>query len=183
MKSTISLSCALLGAMLISGPSFIQAQTKHLLTQSLKETGMETEKNKATISKLYQDTLNTGKFELLAHIVSENYEGIGGEKGPAGFAKGIIPVRAAFPDIKWSIEDLIAEGDKVVVKWSWTGTNTSSFTGFPITNKTVTHHAINIFRFDKGKIIKGWMQSDRLGFFQQIGVIAQDAITPPDAVK
>src|ERR1700676_806837 len=126
------------------------------------------EKNKTIVRELYEEILNTGKFELLADIISANYEGPRGIKGPEGFAIAIRPVRAAFPDVHWTIEDMIAEDDKVVVMWSWTGTNTASFDGFPVSHASVTHHAISIFQFHDGKIIKGWMQADRLGFYQQI---------------
>jgi predicted ester cyclase len=162
-------------------PSYAQEKTNQPSVQSTTSTGMKTDqdRNKAIIHRLYEEVLNTGKWELLDQIVSPEFTGISGDKGPAGFARAIKPVMIAFPDIKWTIEDVIAEGDKVMVKWSWTGTNTSSFDGFPVTNKAVKHHAINIFQFDGHQIIKAWMESDRLGFFQQIGVIAADAITPP----
>ena len=137
------------------------------------------DKNKESVRKLYEEILNTGKFELLNQIVSEEYAGPRGIKGPTGFAETIKPVRAAFPDIKWAVEDLIAEGNKVMIRWTWKGTNTGSFDGFPATNKEVIHNAINIFQFSGDKIIKAWMQADRLGFYQQIGVVSADAITSP----
>jgi steroid delta-isomerase-like uncharacterized protein len=187
MKSLINLGCVLSGALLIGMPSFSQVKTNHSLTQSKKEVKMKIdqgqEKNKAAVRKLYEDILNTGKLELLDQVIAEDYTGVLGEKGPAGFAQAIAPVRTAFPDIKWTIEDLIAEGDKVMAKWSWKGTNTSSFNGIPPTNKEVTHHAVNIFQFSGSKISKAWMESDRLGFFQQIGVIPLGLIPPPLPVK
>jgi steroid delta-isomerase-like uncharacterized protein len=136
------------------------------------------EKNKAAIRNLYEGILNKGKMELLNQIISEDYTGIRGEKGAAGFSETVDSIRTAFPDIKWTVEDLIAEGDKVVVRWSWTGTNTSSFRGFPPSQKQVADIAIAIYQFSGDKIIKAWIQSDRLGFLQQIGIIPQDLITP-----
>jgi predicted ester cyclase len=187
MKPLINLGCILSGALLISVPSFSQVKTNYSLTQSKKEVKMGTdqsqEKNKAAVRKLYEDILNTGKLELLDQVIAEDYIGVLGENGPAGFAQAIAPVRMAFPDIKWTIEDLIAEGDKVMAKWSWKGTNTSSFNGIQPTHKEITHHAVNIFQFSDGKIIKAWMESDRLGFFQQIGVIPPGLIPPPLPVK
>ena len=137
------------------------------------------DENKETVRKLYEEIFNTGHLELLNQIVSSDYTGPGGIKGPGGFAESIRRVRAAFPDIKWTVEDLIAEGDKVMARWSWKGTNTDSFDGFPPTNKEVTHNAINIFQFSGNKIIKAWLQADRLAFYQQIDVIPTDAIIPP----
>lgn len=183
MKSSVNAGFILSGAMLINLPVFSQNTTNQSLNESKTTLKMETNQtpsvNKETVRSLYEDILSTGKFELLKQIVSEEYEGPRGIKGPAGFAAAISPLRTAFPDIKWTVEDLIAEGDKVVVKWSWKGTNTSSFDGFPASSKTVMHHAINIFQFEDHKIIKSWMQADRLGFYQQIGVIAPDVTTAP----
>ena len=158
-------------------PASAQVKTDQSLNKSNAEVKMETNKrvdsNKAIISKLYDEILNNGKLELLNQVVSDEYIGPRGIKGPKGFAEAVKPVIMAFPDIKWTIEDIIAEGDKVMVKWSWTGTNRGSFDGFPPTNKVVHHNAINIFQFSGNKIIKAWMQSDRLGFYQQIGVISE----------
>ncbi|PSL43857.1 steroid delta-isomerase-like uncharacterized protein [Chitinophaga niastensis] len=182
MKAAINIGLILSGALLISMPSFSQVETDHLLNKSktaAMEVSQNLDNNKAAVRKLYEEILNTGKLELLNQVIGEEYVGGLGEKGPAGFAEAITPVRNAFPDIKWTIEDLIAEGNEVMVRWSWKGTNKGSFNGFPASNKVVTHHAISIFQFSAGKIIGTWMQSDRLGFFQQIGVIAPDAIKPP----
>ncbi|MDB4900730.1 MAG: hypothetical protein JWQ63_11 [Mucilaginibacter sp.] len=182
MKSIVNLAFILSGALLVSMPAFAQVKTDHSLNKSKMEVKMETNKsvdsNKAIIRKLYEEILNTGKLELLSQVVSDEYTGPRGMKGPAGFAEAIKPIILAFPDIKWTIEDIIAEGDKVMVRWSWTGTNKGSFDGFPPTNKVVNHNAINIFLFSGDKIIKAWMQSDRLGFYQQIGVISLDAVKP-----
>jgi predicted ester cyclase len=72
----------------------------------------------------------------------------------------------------------MAEGNKVIVRWSWKGTNNASFRGLPASNKEVVDNAIAIYEFSGDKIIKAWIQSDKLGFLQQIGVISQDITTP-----
>jgi steroid delta-isomerase-like uncharacterized protein len=179
MKSIVKLGLILSAILLDSKLSFSEVKTSHLLIESKMETATTPDSNKATIRKLFEEILNTRKLELLNQIVADEFRGPHEIKGAAGFAAIVKPVIAAFPDIKWTIEDIIAEGDKVVVRWSWKGTNENSFDGFPANNKVVTHHAIHIFQFSGGKIIAAWMQSDRLGFYQQIGVISQDAIKPP----
>lgn len=135
------------------------------------------EKHKAIIRNLYEKFLNTGNLEMLKEIISERYTGVRGEKGPEGFAETVNSIRIAFPDIKWTIEDLMAEGNKVIVRWSWKGTNKASFRGLPASNKEVVDNAITIYEFSGDKIIKAWIQSDKLGFLQQIGVISQDITT------
>jgi steroid delta-isomerase-like uncharacterized protein len=136
------------------------------------------EESKATVCRIYDEILNTGRLELLGEIISDDFINAQGMKGPDGFAQIITSLRHAFPDIKWEIEDLIAEGDKVVVRWTWTGTNSGSFRGFPVSNKKVTDHAIAIYQFKDNKVVQAWLQTDRLGFLVQIGVIPPDILTP-----
>lgn len=161
--------------------SFSQVKNKSITksTKKLKMDNQIQDRNKATICKLYENILNTGKLDMLNQIISEEYIGVRGEKGAPGFAETVNSIRLGFPDIKWTVEDLIADGNKVVIRWTWKGTNTGSFRGFPASNKQVTDNAIAIYEFSEDKVISAWIQSDRLGFLQQIGVISADAITPP----
>ena len=152
--------------------------TAYLFAQPTMETNQQA-KNKTTVRRLYEEVLNTGNFSIADQFIDPDYTGVRGEKGSGGFTETIKPVRAAFPDIKWTVEDLIAEDNKVVIRWSWVGTNGSSFNGFPVTNKEVTQTAIAIYEFKGDRIIKAWMQSDRLGFFQQIGVLKVEQTNPP----
>lgn len=133
------------------------------------------EKNKEIVRRLYEDCLNTRNFELLDEFVAEEYEGIRDETGPSGFEESVQSIIRAFPDIQWTIEDLIAEGDRVTIRWSWQGIHTGIFRGFLTpTQNHVTDHAIAIYQFRNNKIIKAWIQTDRLGFLQQTGVIPED---------
>jgi predicted ester cyclase len=143
----------------------------------------QTTKNKETIRNLYENILNNGKLDQIGEIISEEYIGVRGEKGPVGFAQTVESLRIGFPDIKWTIEDLIAENDKVIVRWSWKGTNKGSFRGFPISNKAVDDNAIAIYQFSGQKVIRAWIQSDRLGFLIQIGIVSADVLTPPSNEK
>jgi steroid delta-isomerase-like uncharacterized protein len=180
MKLIVNLTVLLSGVLLINTPAFTRVKTGHsLLNRSTMEVNKSADSNKAIIRKLYEEILNKGKLELLNQIVADEFIGPHGMKGPAGFASTVKPVILAFPDIKWNVEDIFAEGDEVVVRWSWVGTNKGSFDGFPATDKEVTHHAIQIFQLNGGKITQAWMQSDRLGFYQQIGIISQDATKSP----
>ena len=142
-----------------------------------------TEQHKAAVRRLYLDILNTGRLELLDQLVSPNYTGPSGEHGPAGLAATVAPLRAAFPDIRWALSDLVADGDKVVVCWEWTGTHQGAFRGFAASHKVVTNQAIAIYAFRDGKIISAWLQSDRLGFLQQIGAISPEIASGPPASR
>lgn len=142
------------------------------------------EKNKEMVRKLYEDLLNTGKLELLDHVIAEDYVGIYGQKGPAAFAETIQTLRQGFPDIQWTIEDLVAAGDRVAVRWTWQGTHTNPFRGFPATNKKVTDKAIAIYQFRDNKVIQAWIETDRLGVLQQIGAVPQDlGLTPQSPTR
>jgi len=75
----------------------------------------------------------------------------------------------AFPDLKRPVEDLVAEGDKVVARWSSTGTHQGDFMGVPPTGKRITTSGITVFRLESGKIVEEWSESDMLGMLQQVG--------------
>lgn len=182
MKSILKYGFNLSAALLVGVLSFSQAQTNHSVTNSKEYSNMETihaNKNKEIIRSLYENILNNGKLEKLREIISEDYTGVRGEKGTAGFAQTVGSLRAGFPDIKWTIEDLIADGDKVVVRWSWKGTNKGLFRGFPPNNKEINDTAIAIYQFKGDKVSQAWIQSDRLGFLMQLGVVSPDVLIPP----
>lgn len=129
------------------------------------------EKNKETVRRLYEECLNHRNYNLLNEFISEEYEGSGGRQGPSGFADGIESVMHAFSDYQWTVEDLMADGDKVMVRWSWQGIHTESFRqSLPPTQKQVTNRAIAIYQFKEGKIIKAWVRPNRLGLLRQLGM-------------
>ena len=77
----------------------------------------------------------------------------------------------AFPDMHSTVEDLIAEGDKVVGYMTTTGTHTGDFMGIPATNKKVSFKEVHAVRIVNGKAVEHWGLSDDLGMMQQLGVI------------
>jgi len=77
----------------------------------------------------------------------------------------------AFPDIHWTIDDMVVEGDKVAVRWTLTGTQKGEFMGIPPTNKKVTVWGIEIDRVVGGKLVEVWARVDTLGLMQQLGAI------------
>ena len=78
---------------------------------------------------------------------------------------------AAFPDLNRPIDDLVAEGDKVVARWRAEGTHKGPFMGSPPTGKFVSTTGITIFRLKDGKIVEEWGQSDTIGLLQQVGAM------------
>lgn len=80
-------------------------------------------------------------------------------------------IRTAFPDITYTVEDLIAEDDKVVARWSARGTHTGDFMGIPPTNKRVRFSGIEVIWVVDGRAVKEWGELDRLGLMAQLGAI------------
>jgi len=88
-----------------------------------------------------------------------------GAEGHRQYSEAML---TAFPDLERTIEDIVAEGDKVVARWSARGTNTGSFNGMPPSGKTATSSGITIFRIAEGRIVEEWSESDMLGLLQQL---------------
>jgi steroid delta-isomerase-like uncharacterized protein len=77
----------------------------------------------------------------------------------------------AFPDVHFTIDDMVVEGDKLAMRSTTTGTHKGAFMGIPATNKKVTLWGIEIVRIVGGKIVEGWERVDTLGLMQQLGAI------------
>lgn len=134
--------------------------------------------NKRAVRRIFEDYVNEPRTELLNELFADDYVGAQSgtaPMGPAGFATTLQALREGFPDIRYSIEDLIAEGDVVAVRWQWTGTHRGVFRGpagaFQPTGKTVSNDGIAIFHVSGGKAVRASLITDRLGFLQQIGAV------------
>ena len=137
------------------------------------------QKNKETINALYENGLNKRDLQLFEDFVSPKYVGIDGTKGAVSFVTPVIALIKAMPDVQWKIQELFGEDEKVVVRWKVEGTQTGVFTGFPATGKTISSDGMAIFEFEAGKIIRITVQTDRLGFLQQIDVLPADLTRIP----
>ena len=80
---------------------------------------------------------------------------------------------AAFPDLKSQVEELIATGDKVVVRVRWTGTQTGDYAGVPASGKPVDVRVISIWRFENGRVVENWTLQDELTLLKQVGYIPE----------
>ncbi|MNZ68692.1 SnoaL-like polyketide cyclase [compost metagenome] len=165
----------LLGINMITVFTYAQTVSKSNSVTINKEVEMSTiENNKETVRQLYENALNKKDFESLKIYVSNDYTGPTGAKGPLGFEEPIKALFTAFPDIHWNLEDLIAEDNKVVVKWNWKGTHSGQFTTFVATGKQITASGIAIYHLRNGKVISTTIHTDRLGFLQQIDALPDD---------
>jgi steroid delta-isomerase-like uncharacterized protein len=91
--------------------------------------------------------------------------------GPEGSKRTISMYRAAFPDLRMVVEDQIAEGDKVVTRWTAIGTHEGDLPGLPASGNKSTVTGIGIDRFEDGKIVEAWNNWDTLGMLQQLGAM------------
>jgi steroid delta-isomerase-like uncharacterized protein len=142
---------------------------------------MSTEENKAVVRRIYEE-MSKGKEAAIAateDLCAPAYvwHGPFGDMDMAAMKQFVPAWYTAFPDSHAAVEDLIAEGDKVVQRYTVRATHQGEFMGVPATGKVVTLTGIIISRFAGGKIVEDWDNPDMLGFMQQLGAIPQMAQT------
>lgn len=132
------------------------------------------EQNKAVVRRFINEVMNKGNMSVLDELLAPNYvyHGPGGQevRGIEGAKDMIGMYRSAFPDMKSTVDDMIAEGDKVVTRWSATGTHKGDLMGIAHTGKKVKMTGMVINRLVKGKVVEDWEEFDQLGMMQQLGV-------------
>jgi steroid delta-isomerase-like uncharacterized protein len=110
--------------------------------------------------------------ELLApHFVEREELPPGIPRDREGVKQLAMMLRSAFPDFKATIDDIIAEGDKVVIRQTWSGTQRGEFMGIPPTGKRVSFGVIDVIRIAGGKVVELWGQMDSMRMMQQLGAI------------
>ncbi len=139
------------------------------------------ERNKRSTERLF-DTFNQGDLAPIDELVGPEYVGAQGDKGPAGFRAVVVGLRTAFPDLHYTVDELVAEGDRVAIRWHWTGTHKGPFRIFPPTGKAVSNSGAGIFHWRDGKVVAAALETDRLGFLQQIGALPENLGLAPRPV-
>ena len=138
------------------------------------------DQNKQKVQTLFA-TFNSGDLGAIDALVGPEYVGAQGDRGPAGFRAVVVGLRSAFPDLHYTVDDLIAEGDQVAVRWHWTGTHQAPFRAFAATGQEVSNTGAGIFRLANGKIVSAVLETDRLGFLEQIGAVPPNVGRGPQA--
>jgi steroid delta-isomerase-like uncharacterized protein len=129
--------------------------------------------NKEIVRKIYEEAINRGRLDMLSELVAADYQGPDGAKGPAGFRATVERLRSGFPDIRFTIDQLIGEGEHVVVRWHWEATHDGPFAGIAPTHKHLTNSGIAIYELRNGRVARSFLETDRLGALQQLGVVPQ----------
>jgi steroid delta-isomerase-like uncharacterized protein len=129
------------------------------------------ETNRHAVRRLFEDGFNHGRQHVVAELVAEDYVDTAGGRGPAAFDQVMTRLRGAFPDIHYTIEDILAEDDRVAVRWHWSGTHRNPFRNAAPTNRALSNNGLAIFKLRRGQIVAATLETDRLGFLQNIGVV------------
>ena len=133
--------------------------------------------NKQMVDRFFFDAWNAKRPEVLKELFAPNFVNRNPLKGQMagidGVRQFISRFHTAFPDISLSADLTLAEGDKVVTRWTVRGTHKDTFMDIPATNRFITTTGINIFSVRGGQISEGWGQWERAAMLEQLGVIRQ----------
>jgi steroid delta-isomerase-like uncharacterized protein len=139
-----------------------------------RRTFMSSQENKASIQRWVEEAWNSGNFASAGEMYAANYilhDTTGPVSGAEGLKQFITVFRTGFPDLHFTIEDMIAEGDKVAWRYTARGTHQGELMGIPPTGKPVAVTGMVYSRFANGKWAEDWSNFDALGMLQQLGVI------------
>lgn len=135
---------------------------------------MSTEDNKALVRRFYDEVFNNKNLAGVDAFVAPNIIDHSLPPGAPGEIEGvrqtITMFLTAFPDLNLTLEDIIAEGDKVVVRWTMRGTHQGASLGMPPTGKQFTLPGISLVRLDGGMAAETWVSFDQLVMLQQLGL-------------
>jgi steroid delta-isomerase-like uncharacterized protein len=158
-------------------PAILRAEGAVLPTESQtrrEKNNMPTEENKALMRRFYEEVFNNKNTDgldafLFPTIIDRSIPpDVPG--GIEGVRQTIAMLLTAFPDLNLTLEDIIAEGDRVVVRWTMRGTHQGASLGMPPTGKQFTMPGISLARLDSGKVVEAWVVQDQLSMLQQLGL-------------
>ncbi len=136
---------------------------------------MSTEENKALVRRFVDEVQSGGNIDAIDELCSPEFVNHSAPPGVPSNTEGVKQVtamfRLAFPDSYFTVEDMVAEGDKVATRKTFRGTHQGTFAGIPPTGQQVSIGLIDIVRVADGKVVEHWSMGDNLGMMQQLGVI------------
>ncbi len=135
------------------------------------------EENKATVKRIVQEIWNGRNLDLADEPISPDYvdivAGSGTPVGPEGFKDAVNSVRDAFPDFVITINDMISEGDKVALVWTFIGTHKGELMGIAPTEKLIEFDGIYLYRFKDGKLVERSGNRNMFKLLSQLGAIPE----------
>lgn len=137
---------------------------------------MPAEANKALFQRYFDEGTNQGSLAVVDEVFATDYlhhdpanvDSIGGLDD---VKRHITTLRSAFPDLAFHVQDVVANGEDIVLRWTATGTHTGDYFGIPPTGKTFTITGMNYWRTANGKAIEGWVSRDDMGLMRQLGLM------------
>ena len=136
------------------------------------------DQNKAISRRVFEEIISQGNLSLVDEIFASNYvdhdPANPDVSGPDGFKLLVSKYRSAFPDLRLTVNDVVAEGDKVVARWTWSGTHEGDLEGVPPTGKKMGGEEITISRLSGGKVEEDWANWDALDLMRQLGVVPEN---------
>ena len=140
------------------------------------------EQNKTAVRRLFDELWNKGNLQVADEIIAPTYQHHDAStpdmgKGPESEKKRVNLYRTAFHDFRLNIEDLYAEGETVVARWSCRGVHKGELNGITPTGKQFAITGVTIARFSNGKIVEGFVKWDALGLMRQLGVVPEPTKT------
>ena len=147
---------------------------------------MSAEQNKTVVRRIYEELWDGRRLEVADELIAEgglNYDTglVAGPFGPEEMKGTVRMVTAAFPDNRHAVEDVFAEGDKVVARVTLTGTHGGTFMGIPPTGRRISVQEIHVYGLRDGKVVEHRVGRDDLGALRQLGVIADTVPAPGSA--
>jgi len=129
--------------------------------------------NKAVVRGYLEQVWNEGRVELFERFYAQDVVGHNGSVATdaKSMKEGLAMIRSAIPDINIALDDELAVEDKVVARYTISGTHQGELLGIPATGKQIVWSGITIFRLAGGKIVEYWLQTDNMGLMQQLGAI------------
>ena len=135
---------------------------------------VELAENKALVRRYYDEVLAGRDRDLLARLLAPSFVSHvsgGSDVGADGYMAAVEATHAAFPALVVTVHDQVAEGDKVVTRWSASGTHAGDFAGVPATGRLVTATGIHIHRIRDGRLVEHWEELNLFGVLRQLGVV------------
>jgi len=135
----------------------------------------ETDRNKAVIQRFVEEVQNQRNWDVYDELNDPSFVNLSSPPGIPSDREGaklyLGGMLAAFPDARFTIDDMIAEGDQVATKKTFTGTHSAALGDLPATGRAVRLQFVDIMRLRDGRIVEHWLSMDQLSFMQQLGVI------------
>ncbi len=127
--------------------------------------------NKALVRRFYKEVYADWNMAMVDEVVSPEFTSHDwpehGPTGPQAFRDYYAAIRAAVPDTRYEVDDLIAEGDRVVVRWRLLGTHQGNFRGIAPTGRLIVLKGVAIYRVEGGKLMERWVVSDLYGALEK----------------